>query len=75
MMENVTSREPHNEWTTAEITMAAAGSFVTELFADADDDTKYHHCPAEVRDALEHGNCTHTPEEIAEQILAWSGAL
>ncbi len=63
------------EWSDAEITMAAAEAFVDDLFEEADNDSKYHHSLSSVRDAIRCGQCSHRSEDIAERILAWSGAL
>ncbi len=63
------------EWTESELTMSAAELFASALFEEADNDVMYHHSPAQVVRALAHGQCSYTSEEIAERILAWSGAL
>lgn len=64
-----------DEWSEGDILMSAAEAVASDLFTQADDDTLYHHCIHDVRYALAHGQCSHSPEEIAECILAWSGAL
>lgn len=63
------------EWSQSDTTMSAAEAFAQMLFDQADNDAKYHHPVSLVRYAIAHGECEYTPEEIAEQILAWSGAL
>lgn len=63
------------ETTEGETIMSAAEYLVRDLFEQADNDSSYHHSVSNVRYALEHGQCKYTSEEIAERILAWSGAL
>lgn len=74
-MEHKTSVSEPIQWSDAEITMKAAESFVDALFEEADNDSVYHHSLSSVRDAIMCGQCSHESEEIAERILAWSGAL
>ncbi|HMS24409.1 MAG TPA: hypothetical protein PKB15_01755 [Acidimicrobiia bacterium] len=75
-MEFKNSHTEQCQWPQVEIAMSAAEAFVSELFDQADNDVLYHHRVSSVRYALAHGHCSmYKPEEIAESILAWSGAL
>lgn len=72
------SKAHHNEpsgLSDAEITMYAAEAFVDDFFEVASNDAQYHHSLSAVRDAVRCGQCSHRSEDIAERILAWSGAL
>ena len=70
------SHHPESDvFTDGDVVMSAAQSLVEDLFADADNDSFYHHSLLDVRRALANDGCLHKPEEIAERILAWSGAF
>ena len=75
-MEFKTSHVEQCQWPQVEIAMSAAEAFVAELFDQADNDVMYHHPISSVRYALARDHRSmYKPEEIAESILAWSGAL
>jgi hypothetical protein len=73
--DNATAPHSSPQWTDTDVVMNVAEQLVHDLFEEADNDAMYHHCAAEVRWLLAHGQCSCSSEEIAERILAWSGAL
>lgn len=74
-MENTKSSQPFSEVSEGEIIMMAAEEHIGSLFEEADNDSKYHKSVIEAKEEVIHGKCSCDAEEVAESILAWSGAL
>ena len=73
---NTKKSEPvFSETTDGELTMKVAEEILGNIFEEADNDSTYHKNVSLVRDDITHGKCSCNAEEVAESILAWSGAL
>ena len=74
-MKNKQSGSSFSEIPDSEITMMAAEELLGSIFEDADDDSQYHKNIETVKNEVTHGKCSCDAADIAESILAWSGAL
>lgn len=63
------------QWSQDDITQSAAELCARELFDVADNDSQYHRPVTVAIQDFEKGKLDNVTDDIAEIILAWSGAL